>query len=57
MKSDLYIVYCIDTEEPIHEPLEATFDRLFHLYGVRLGATQANLNKIQKRNRSTWFRK
>ena len=49
MKSDLYIVYCIDTEGPIHEPLEATFDRLFHLYGVRLGATQANLNKIQKK--------
>ena len=32
----LFIVHCIDTEGPLHEPLEATFQRLKKIYNIDL---------------------
>ena len=45
---NLYIVHCVDTEGPLHEPLSATFERLYELYSIRLDPTKENLLKIQK---------
>ncbi len=43
----LYVVHCVDTEGPLNETLDATFDRLNSLFGIRLPATKVNLVKIQ----------
>ena len=43
----LYIVYSIDTEGPLHEPLEATFERLKVIFGLEMKATKKNLYKLQ----------
>lgn len=43
----LYIVHCIDTEGPMKETLQATFDRLYSLFGIAIEATPSNLYKIQ----------
>ena len=50
MKSKLYIVHCVDTEGPLHEPLDATFERLFEIYQVRLDPTKENLLKLQNKS-------
>lgn len=44
---ELYIVYCIDTEGPLHEPLQATFDRINQLFGLTLKPSKENLRKLQ----------
>jgi hypothetical protein len=49
MKKKLYIVHCVDTEGPLHEPIASTFERLFSIYHVRLDATKENLYKIQNK--------
>jgi hypothetical protein len=49
MSKDLYVVHCIDTEGPLHESLEATFDRLEQIVGRRLEPDRATLGKIQRR--------
>lgn len=49
MNKQLYIVHCVDTEGPLHEPLEATFERLFQIYNIRLDATKENLLKLQNK--------
>lgn len=43
----LYIVYSIDTEGPLHEPLEATFERLKVIFGLEIKPTKKNLYKLQ----------
>ena len=43
----LYVVHCVDTEGPLDETLDATFDRLESLFDIRLPATKDNLLKIQ----------
>lgn len=43
----LYVVHCVDTEGPLDETLDATFDRLDSLFGIRLPSTKENLLKIQ----------
>ena len=50
MNKKLYIVHCVDTEGPLHEPLDATFERLFDIYNVRLEATKENLLKLQNKS-------
>jgi hypothetical protein len=45
----LYIVHCIDTEGPLYESIDATFERLKQLFGVNLLATKENLCKIQRK--------
>ena len=39
------IVHAIDTEGPLHEPLEATFARLAEIYRVTNRMYQRKLNK------------
>lgn len=48
-KKILYLVHCIDTEGPLTETLEATFKRLYSIFGIKLEATAANLNLIQNK--------
>ncbi len=43
----VYIVHAIDTEGPLYESLEATFERLEKITGVRVEASRANLEKIR----------
>lgn len=47
MSKQLYIVYTIDTEGPLHEPLMATFDRLKEIFNLDIPATKENLSKLQ----------
>lgn len=49
MNNKLYIVHCVDTEGPLHEPIASTFERLFSIYNVRLDATKENLYKLQNK--------
>ena len=45
----VHIIHCVDAEGPLYESLDATFDRLYELFGIRLEATKDNLRKIQGR--------
>ncbi|KPK42809.1 MAG: hypothetical protein AMJ78_01020 [Omnitrophica WOR_2 bacterium SM23_29] len=45
----LYIVHCVDAEGPHYESLEATFERLYDIYGISLAPSGENLRKIQNR--------
>lgn len=47
MSAPLYVVHCIDTEGPLHESIEATFERLAHIAGVSLAPTQENLRRVR----------
>ena len=49
MSKTLYLVHAIDTEGPLYESLEATFERLEKITGVRLEPTQANLGRVRRR--------
>lgn len=44
----LYVVHCVDTEGPLAEGLEATFERLRSIFGVELAASEENLGKLQR---------
>lgn len=44
---DLYIVHCVDTEGPLYESIEATFQRLKEIFGIEIDATESNLKLIQ----------
>lgn len=43
----VYIVHCIDTEGPLYETLEATFERLKSIFGINIEPTEENLRKLQ----------
>ena len=45
----LYIVHCIDTEGPLNETLNSTFERLESIFGIKLKATKRNLELIQNK--------
>jgi hypothetical protein len=47
MSSIVYIVHCIDTEGPLHESVEATFERLKAIFGLELEPSVALLRKLQ----------
>ena len=49
MSSELYIVHCIDTEGPLDETIEATFDRLKSIFNINLDPTDENLKLIQEK--------
>lgn len=49
MEKIVYIVHCIDTEGPMNETLEASFERLQDLFGIKLDATCENMKKIQNK--------
>src|SRR5690554_5338925 len=48
MANELHVVHCIDTEGPLHESLEATFERVEAIAGVRLAPSRATLAKLQR---------
>ncbi|MBQ7479316.1 MAG: hypothetical protein IJT01_10570 [Selenomonadaceae bacterium] len=43
----IYVVHCIDTEGPLNETIEATFERIERFSGKKLEPTEENLKKIQ----------
>jgi len=43
----VHILHCVDTEGPLYESLEATFDRLYELYNIKLEPDEEKLKKIQ----------
>ncbi len=43
----LHVVHCIDTEGPLDETLEATFERLNALFGIRLEPSEDVLRSLQ----------
>ena len=43
----VHIVHCIDTEGPLHESLEATFDRLRSIFGIDLEPARETLRLLQ----------
>jgi len=45
--SDVYIVHCIDTEGPLYESLDATFERIKHVYHLDIEPSAENLKKLQ----------
>ncbi len=45
----LYLVHCVDTEGPLNETLDATFDRLTTAYGIRLAPCTNTLAQLQRR--------
>lgn len=49
-RKTVYVVHCIDVEGPMHEPVEATFERLRNEDGidVKVEPTEANLNRLQE---------
>lgn len=48
-KKILYVVHCVDTEGPLNETLEATFERLASIFGITLAPTKENLARLQKK--------
>ena len=49
MSAPLYVVHAIDTEGPLYESLEATFERIRFIVGVELEPTRANLARLRRR--------
>lgn len=47
MPSTVFIVHCIDTEGPLHEPIEATFDRLHAIFGLKFEPDAGLLRRLQ----------
>ena len=46
-RSPVHIVHCIDTEGPLYEPIEVTFQRLKTIFGLELESTEENLVRLQ----------
>jgi hypothetical protein len=49
MNKKLYIVFCIDTEGPLYESIEATFERLKEIFNIDIKPTKENLRKLQNK--------
>jgi len=47
--SVLHIVHCIDTEGPLTETIQATFERIKSVYGIKLSPSEGTLVKLQKK--------
>ncbi|MCI9033388.1 MAG: hypothetical protein HFJ08_04935 [Lachnospiraceae bacterium] len=45
--SKVYIVHCVDTEGPLYETLDATFNRVKQIFGVDIKPSEENLKKLQ----------
>lgn len=43
----MYVVHCVDTEGPLHESVEATFERLGGIFHLNLPASQDLLRRLQ----------
>ena len=49
MSSIVHVVHCIDTEGPLYESLEATFDRIKQIWGFELEPSVKNLELLRKK--------
>jgi hypothetical protein len=47
MARPVYVVHCVDTEGPLHESVEATFERLKGIFGLELEPSVALLRQLQ----------
>ena len=47
--ANVYVVHCVDTEGPLNESLEATFQRIFQITGVDLEPSIDTLKKLQNK--------
>jgi hypothetical protein len=47
MASTVYVVHCIDTEGPLYESVEATFERLRSIFNLDLEPSTALLHRLQ----------
>ena len=47
MAGTVHVVHCIDTEGPLHESVEGTFERLRAIFGLDLEPTVATLSQLQ----------
>jgi hypothetical protein len=43
----VHVVHCIDTEGPLHESVDATFERLREIFGLDLEPSRATLAQLQ----------
>jgi len=43
----VYIVHCIDTEGPLHESIDATFERLHEIFQLDLKPSVEMLRRLQ----------
>lgn len=43
----VHVVHCVDAEGPLHESVEATFERLHAIFGLELEPSRATLAKLQ----------
>lgn len=50
LKSNLYVVHCVDTEGPLFESLERTFDRVNSVFGLDLAPSKRLLADLQTGN-------
>ena len=48
-KNIVYLVHCIDSEGPLYESTQATFDRLEEIFGITLEPNIENLHLLQKK--------
>lgn len=46
-KPTLWVVPCIDTEGPLEETIDATFERLKNMFGIEIEPSIKNLDKLQ----------
>lgn len=49
MENIVYIVHCVDTEGPLYESIEATFQRVENIFGIKIEPTLENLKKLQNK--------
>ncbi|MCS4044614.1 hypothetical protein GGQ00_003074 [Salinibacter ruber] len=47
MRSTLYVVHCVDTEGPLFESIEATFERLKNIFGIKINPSEDNLKSLR----------
>ncbi|HET7830773.1 MAG TPA: hypothetical protein VFL03_14520 [Candidatus Limnocylindrales bacterium] len=47
MARPVYVVHCVDTEGPLHESVDATFERLKAIFGLDLEPSVALLRQLQ----------
>ena len=48
MQPTLHIVHCIDTEGPLSESIESTFERLYSIFNLKLDPSSETLGRLQR---------
>jgi hypothetical protein len=50
MSGTVYVTHCIDTEGPLYESIDATFERVESIFDIDIEHTQEKLEKLQKKS-------